>query len=63
MIIYKNKEWWSALLNFYRSYVIRVLLRGVLAMGVVTAVICFLILVVFGSANHTQDVEQQLQFT
>ncbi len=47
MVIYNNKEWFNALVNFYRSYIMRVLLRYVLVMGAVTTIICVLVLDVF----------------
>ncbi len=47
MVIYNNKEWFNSLINFYRSYIIRVLLRYVLIMGLITTIICVLILDVF----------------
>jgi ion channel-forming bestrophin family protein len=43
MVIYNNREWLNSLLNFYRSYVMRMVVRGVLIIGAVTAVLCLAI--------------------
>jgi putative membrane protein len=49
MVIYNNKEWLNALLNFYRSYVMQRLVRFTVWMGAVTAIICVLIIEVWNT--------------
>lgn len=44
MIRYNSKEWFINLVNFYRSYVLQTLFRYVLFSGVITAILCFLII-------------------
>ncbi len=47
MVIYNNKEWLNALLNFYRSHVMQRLVRFTLWMGTVTAIMCVLVIEVW----------------
>ena len=44
MVIYNNKEWFKAITNFYRSYVMQRLVRFTVWAGVLTAALCVLIL-------------------
>jgi putative membrane protein len=44
MVIYNNKEWFKAITNFYRSYVMQRLVRFTIWAGVITAVLCVVIL-------------------
>jgi putative membrane protein len=47
MVIYDNKEWLNTFINFYRSYIIRQIFRSTLAVGILTGVLCFIMLDVF----------------
>jgi len=44
MVIYNNKEWFNAITNFYRSYVMQRLVRFTLWAGVLTAGLCVVFL-------------------
>ncbi len=48
MVIYNNKEWLNALLNFYRSHVMQRLVRFTLWMGT-TAIMCVLVIEVWNT--------------
>ncbi len=47
MVIYNNKEWFNALINFYRSYVMQRLVQFTVWAGVITALLCVAILEVW----------------
>ena len=50
MIRYNSKEWFTNLFNFYRSYVLQTLFRYVLLTGLITAILCILIIEVIQPA-------------
>lgn len=47
MVIYDNKKWFNTFVNFYRSYVIQQIFKSTLAVGVITAIFCLLVIDVF----------------
>ncbi|MDO1446796.1 bestrophin family ion channel [Rhodocytophaga aerolata] len=44
MVIYDNKEWIETIVNFYRSYIIRQIFRSTLLVGLITAVLSFIVM-------------------
>lgn len=61
MVIYDNKRWVEALINFHRSYVIRTVYRSTLIVGLFTAVLCFLLIHAFRvEVNFNSSVFQLL---
>jgi putative membrane protein len=44
MVIYDNKQWLETIVNFSRSYIIRQIFRSTLIIGLVTAVLSFILL-------------------
>lgn len=52
MIRYNSKEWFKNLINFYKSYVLQTLFRYVVFTGIITAILCFLIIEVIQPAIH-----------
>ncbi len=44
MVRYDAKEWWKNLTNFYKSYVLQRLFRYVMITGLMTLVLCFLVI-------------------